>query len=158
MTKLKKIFTSLTLFLLLFCSSCGYTPIFSKKDVNFSIIKIEFLGDKDVEKSISNSLASYKNKPGKQKKVALVITNSKKINIASKNAKGEAETKRISIDVNVKINLSENNFIEKDFSKSSIYAVIDRKSEQKSSENKLIENLCSEIAQQIIFEILKNTK
>ena len=156
MIKLKKIFTSLAL--LLFCSSCGYTPIFSKKDVNFSIIKIEFLGDKDVEKKISNALFSYKNKPGKQKKVALVITNSKNISIASKNSKGEAEKNRISIDVNVKINLFENNFIEKNFSKSSIYDVIDIKSEQKLIENKLLENLSREIAQQIIFEILEKTK
>ena len=52
------------------------------------------------------------------------------------------------------------NLFEKDknFSKSSIYNVIDRKSEQKLIENKLIENLSGEIAQQIILEILKNTK
>ena len=156
MTKLKKIFTSLAL--LLFCSSCGYTPVFSKKDVNFSIIKIEFFGDKNVEKNISSTLSSYKNKTGKQNKVALVITNKKNISIASKNSKGEAQTNRIIINVNVKIILAENSIVEKNFSKSSIYDVIDRKSEQKLIENKLIENLSNEIALQIIFEILKNTK
>ena len=156
MIKLKKIFTSLAL--LLFCSSCGYTPIFSKKDVNFSIIKIEFLGDKDVEKKISNALFSYKNKPGKQKKVALVITNSKNISIASKNSKGEALTNKIVVDANVKIILAENNFLEKSFNKSSIYTIINSKSEQKLIVDKLIANLSNEIASQIIFEILKNTK
>ena len=54
--------------------------------------------------------------------------------------------------------ISENNFLVKSFSKSSIYTVIDRKSEQKSIENKLTEDLSSEITLQIIFEILKNTK
>ena len=86
------------------------------------------------------------------------IINSKNITIASKNAKGEAQTNRINVDVNVKIILAENNFVEKNFNKSSIYTVIDRKSEQKLIENKLIGNLSDEIAQQIIFEILKNTK
>ena len=156
MTKLKKIFILLTLFL--FFSSCGYTPIFSKKDINFSIESIEFLGDRDVKEKISQALSSYKNKPNKEKKVSLVINSSKKINVASKNSKGEAKTNRISIDASVKIILSENNFLVKSFSKSSIYTVIDRKSEQKSIENKLTENLSSEIALQIIFEILKNTK
>ena len=47
---------------------------------------------------------------------------------------------------------------EKNFNKSTIYSVVDRKSEQKTIENKLIENLSNEIALQIIFEILKNTK
>ena len=156
MTKLKKIFILLTLFL--FFSSCSYTPIFSKKDINFSIESIEFFGDRNVKEKISRELSSYKNKPNKEKKILLVITNSKNITIASKNAKGEAQTNRIIVNVNVKIILAENNIIEKNFSKSSIYDVIDRKSEQKLIENKLIENLSGEIALQIIFEILKNSK
>ena len=156
MTKLKKIFILLNLFL--FFSSCGYTPIFSKKDVNFSIESIEFFGDRDVKEKISHELSSYKNKPNKEKKVSLIINSSKKINVASKNSKGEAQTNKINIDASVKIILSENNFLVKSFSKSSIYTVIDRKSEQKLIENKLTENLSSEIALQIIFEILKNTK
>ena len=92
------------------------------------------------------------------KKISLVITSSKNITIASKNSKGEAQTNKISVDVNAKIILAENNIVKKNFSKSSIYTVIDRKSEQKLIENKLTENLSSEIALQIIFEILKNTK
>jgi len=156
MTKLKKIFILLTLFL--FFLSCGYTPIFSKKDVNFSIENIKFLGDRDVKEKINHSLSNYRNKPNKEKKVSLIVNSSKKINVASKNSKGEAQANKISIDASVKIILSENNFLVKSFSKSSIYTVIDRKSEQKSIENKLTENLSSEIALQIIFEILKNTK
>ena len=156
MTKLKKSFISLVLFL--FFLSCGYTPIFSKKDVNFSIENIESIGDKNVKEKINQVLSSYKNKSDKVKKISLVIINSKNTTIASKNSKGETQTYRISVDVNVKIILAENSIVEKNFSKSSIYDVIDRKSEQKLIENKLIENLSNEIALQIIFEILKNTK
>ena len=156
MTKLKKIFILFILFL--FFSSCGYTPIFSKKDVNFSIENIEFLGDNDIKEKINDALSSYKNKPNKEKKISLVITNSKNTTIASKNSKGEAQTNKISVDVNAKIILAENNIVKKNFSKSSIYNVIDRKSEQKLIENKLIEDLSSGIAQQIILEILENTK
>jgi len=156
MIKLNKIFILLTLFLFFF--SCGYTPIFSKKDVNFSIENIEFLGDKLVKEKINQVLSSYKNKTDKEKKISLIIINLKNTTIASKNSKGEAKTNRINVDTNVKIILDENNFIEKNFNKSSIYTVIDRKFEQKLIENKLINNLSNEIAQQIIFEILKNTK
>ena len=156
MIKLKKIFIFLSLLLLF--SSCGYKPIFSKKDVNFSIENTEFLGDKDVKEKINRTLSSYKNKPGKEKEVSLIIASSKNTIIASKNSKGEAQTNRISIDVNVQIILAKNNIVEKNFSKSSIYDVIDRKSEQKLIENKLIENLSTEIVRQIIWEILKNIK
>ena len=156
MTKLKKILIFPIFFL--FFLSCGYTPIFSKKDVNFNIENIKFLGDKDVKEKINHSLSNYRNKPNKEKKVSLIINSTKKINVASKNSKGEAQTNKINIDANVKIILTENNSVVKSFSKSSIYAVIDRKSEQKLIENKLTENLSSEIALQIVFEILKNTK
>ena len=151
MTKLKKIFIFPIFFL--FFLGCGYTPIFSKKDVNFSIENIKFLGDKDVKEKINHSLSNYRNKPNKEKKVSLIINSSKTINVAAKNLEGKAQTNRINVDVNVKIILTKNNFLEKNFNKSSVYSVIDRKSEQK-----LIENLSSKIALQIIFEILKNTK
>ena len=153
---MKKIFVSLILFL--FFLSCGYTPIFSKKTVNFSIENIEFLGDENIKEKINPTLSSYKNKLGKEKTISLIITNSKNITTVSKNSKGEANTNRIVVNVNVKIISAKNSIVEKDFSKSSIYDVIDRKSEQKLNENKLIENLSGEIAQQIILEILKNTK
>jgi len=156
MIKPKKIFILLTLFL--FFLSCGYTPIFSKKDVNFSIENIEFSGDIDIKKNISNALSSYKNNPDRERKISLVITNLKNTTIGSKNSKGEAETYRIGINANVKIILAENNFIEKNFTKSSIYSVVESKSEEKLIKNKLIENLSNEIALQIIFEILKITK
>ena len=156
MTKLKIILIFPIFFL--FFLSCGYTPIFSKKDVNFSIENIKFLGNKDVKEKINNSLSNYKNKPNREKKVSLIINSSKKINVASKNSKGEAKTNKINVDASVKIILSENNFLVKRFSKSSIYSVIDRKSEQKLIEIKLTEDLSGEIALQIIFEILKNTK
>jgi hypothetical protein len=156
MIELKKIFI-FPIFFLLFLS-CGYTPIFSNKDVNFSIENIKFLGDRDVKEKINHSLSNYRNKFNKEKKVSLIVNSSKKINVASKNSKGEALTNKISIDANVKIILSENNYLVKSFSKSSIYTVIDSKSEQKLTENKLIEDLSGEIALQIIFEILKNIK
>jgi|TARA_B100002003_G_scaffold60452_1_gene55875 hypothetical protein len=156
MTKLKKNLILLILFL--FFSSCGYTPIFSKKDVNFSIENIEFFGDRFVKKRINHTLSVYKNKSDKEKKISLIITSLKNIIVASKNSKGEIQTNRINIDVNVKIILPKNSIVEKNFSKSSIYDVVDRKSEQKLIENKLIENLSSAIAQQVILEILKNTK
>ncbi len=156
MIRLKKILIFPIFFL--FFLSCGYTPIFSKKDVNFSIENIKFLGDKDVKEKINQSLSNYRNKSNKEKKVSLIVNSSKKIIVASKNTKGEALTNRISIDASVKIILSENNFLIKSFSKSSTYAVIDRKSEQKLIENKLKKKLTNEISLQIICEILKNTK
>ena len=156
MNNIKKFWIFIGLFLIF--SSCGYKPIFSKKDVNFTIENIEFFGDRLVGEKINISLSGYKNKPNKEKKINLVIKNSKGISVASKNPKGEAQTKRINIDTNVEIILEGKNVAVKNFNKSTVYSIVDRKSEQTTIENKLTENLSKEISLQIIFEILKNTK
>ena len=78
--------------------------------------------------------------------------------IASKDSKGEAKIYRVTINTSVKISSSENNYSKKSISKSSTFATVSSKSEQKLIENKLVENLSNEIAQQIIFEILEKTK
>ena len=157
MIELKKIFISISL--IMFLSSCtGYTPIFSKKNVNFSIETIEFLGDREVKEKIDQALSGYKNKKNKEKKISLMLQNSKYSTIVSKNSKGEAQKYKISVQVNMKIILSENNFFEKNIEKSAIYDSIESKSEEKLIKNKLIEDLSNQIAQQIIFEILNKTK
>ena len=156
MTKIKKIFIAITLIILL--SNCGYTPIFSNTNANFSIENIEFLGDRDVKEKINHALSSYKNKPDKGKKISLILQNSKNSIVVSKNSKGEAQKYKVSVQVNMKVILTENNFFEKIIEKSATYDSIERKSEEKLIENKIIENLSNQIAQQIIFEILNKTK
>ena len=157
MIKIKKFFIAITL--VIFLSNCGgYTPIFSKKNVNFSIENIEFLGDRDIKEKINSALSSYKNKTNKEKKISLILHNSKSSIIASKNSRGEAQKYKVSVQVNMKAILAENNFFEKNIEKSATYDSIESKSEEKLMENKLIEDLSNQIAQQIIFEILNNTK
>ena len=101
MIKIKKFFTAITLIILL--SNCGFTPIFSKKNVNFSIENIEFLGDRDIKEKVNNVLSGYKNKEDKEKKVSLILQGSKSLIVASKDSKGEAQTYKVSVLVNMKV-------------------------------------------------------
>ena len=48
---IKKI--SLFCFIIIFLNNCGYTPIYSNKDKNFVINKIELVGDIEVNKILS---------------------------------------------------------------------------------------------------------
>ena len=136
MSELKNFFIPFTL--IIFLSACGYTPIFSKTNVNFSIENIEFLGDRDVKEKINHALSSYKNKPDKGKKISLILQNSKNSIVVSKNSKGEAQKYKVSVQVNMKIILTENNFFEKIIEKSATYDSIERKSEEKLIENKIM--------------------
>ena len=61
--------------LILFLYSYGYTPIFTKKDINFSIDKIEFFGDKDLKNNIGKLLYSYRNLGDEKEKISIILQN-----------------------------------------------------------------------------------
>ena len=56
---IKKI--ALTAFLILFLNGCNYQPIYSSKNVNFSIVKFESSGDNKINKLLIKKLEIYKN-------------------------------------------------------------------------------------------------
>ena len=156
MYKLKKIFISLTLIVIL--SACGFTPIFSKKSVNFTINKIEFTGDRDVKEKIIYALSGYSNKPGKDKKILLLLNGSKNIKIVSRDAKGDAQLYKIFIQIKIVAESEEKILIKKNIEKSATYSSLESKTEEKSIANKLTQDLSNQIAQQIILEIFQKTK
>ncbi len=49
-----------------FISGCGYSPIFSNKNSNFSIIEIGITGNNKINNIINNKLNNYKNSDGKK--------------------------------------------------------------------------------------------
>ena len=155
MTKPKKTFILLVLFL--FFSSCGYTPIFSKKDINFSVENIEFSGDKDLKNNMGQSLYSYRNLSGKEKKISIMLQNSKKTVIASKNSKGEPQIYKIYVNTTVKVAINEDDLFERKIVKSATYSAVDSKSEQKRIEDKLIEDLSDDITEEILLIIMEKT-
>ena len=58
---MKKIIFINFFILLIFITSCGYTPIFSNKNINFTIADIELTGNNKLNKILNNKLNIYKN-------------------------------------------------------------------------------------------------
>tara|TARA_B100001167_G_C16502290_1_gene181810 strand:+ start:45 stop:518 length:474 start_codon:yes stop_codon:yes gene_type:complete len=144
--------------LILFLYSCGYTPIFTKKDINFSIDKIEFFGDKDLKNNIGKLLYSYRNLGDEKEKISIILQNSKNTVVASKNSKGEPQVYKIFVNSIVKIAIdSEDDFTQKNIAKSVTYSAVDSKSEQKRIEEKLVEDLSDQIAREIVLTIMEKT-
>ena len=144
--------------LILFLYSCGYTPIFTKKDINFTIDKIEFFGDKDLKNNIGKLLYSYRNLGDEKEKISIILQNSKNTVVASKNSKGEPQVYKIFVNSIVKIAIdSEDDFTQKNIAKSVTYSAVDSKSEQKRIEEKLVEDLSDQIAREIVLTIMEKT-
>ena len=63
------------LILLFFLSGCGYSPIFSKKNTNFSIYELKSSGNNKLNKIINSRLNNYKGSDGAKKYSITIETN-----------------------------------------------------------------------------------
>ena len=139
----------ISLILILFVYGCGYSPIFSNKDSNFSIYELSTSGNSKLNKIISSRLNNYISSD-KKKKFSLVIETNLNIITASKDSKGNPKTYRITLISNVLIKDSKGNTKNKLFSKSLDYNNKSNKSDLKKYENQNSINLAEKISEEII--------
>ena len=135
--------------LLFFISGCGYNPIFSNKNSNFSIYELTASGNSKLNKIINNKLNNYKGSDG-QKQFSLTIETYLNKEVASKDSKGNPKTYRINLETNILIKDSSGNVKEKNFSKAVDYNNRSNKSELKKYENETSKNLAEKICDEII--------
>jgi hypothetical protein len=138
-------------FIIIFISGCGYTPIYSKKDQNFKLGKIETLGNAKLNNTIIRNIKSFTNKNSNTNKIFnLEIETNLKKNIKSKDTKGNPKTFQIKIVTNLIINKDEQNSLEKKFSYSSVYNTLNSEFELSKYEKTIEKTLISKISQKII--------
>ena len=138
------------LVLLLFITGCGYSPIFSSKESNFSITELNSTGNKKLSNIISNRLNSYKNLESKNDFSIIINTDLEK-KITSKDIKGNPKTFRLNIKSNIIVKDLKDNLNEKSFLKSINYNNKKNKFELNKYENEISTNLAEKISDQIII-------
>ena len=105
----------------LYLASCGFTPIYSKKDLNFQIKTIQFEGNREIRSILLSNLNLYKGNKKDIYNYDLKIRAEKNVEIASKNKKGEATVFKLNINSKVEIFLDDKLFLTKNFYNSSTY-------------------------------------
>ena len=145
---MKKIF----FILLFFISSCGYQPLYQNKDLeNFKFKKITLTGDNYTNKKITNTISIQENNEAKNEK-ELFISSSSKIQETSKNSKGQVESFRIIVTVNLKIINKINEDVQnKNFIKEFTYNNKQNKFELIEYQNSIKDDLIDKIINDIII-------
>jgi len=138
------------LILLFFLSGCGYTPIFSKKNSNFSIYELSATGNNKLNKIINSKLNNYKDLDS-PKKFSLIIETYLNKKISSKDSKGNPKSYRINLVSDISIKDSNGIVKNKSFSKSIDYKNKSNKSDLKKYENEISKNLAEKISAEIII-------
>ena len=139
---------------LFFLGACGFKPIFSGKKVDFGINSLKYDENKIVEFLINKNLNNYKETKNKNKIYEIEILSKKNKITISKDERGAPKSFRTEIYVNFKILKNEELISSKDFYKSQDYNNNENKFDLKKYEKILIENLASEITEDILIYIL----
>ena len=140
--------------LFFFVGACGFKPIFSGKKVDFGIKNLKYDENKIVEIKKNKNLNNYKTIKNKNKIYELEITSKKNKITISNDERGTPKSFRTEIYVYVKILKNDNRVYSKEFYKSQDYNNNKNKFNLKKYEKIIIENLASEIAEEILIYIL----
>jgi len=138
---------ALLLLICIFFNSCGYSPIYkSIKEFNYS--QIIYNGDKKLNRQISSALSLKEDKNNNSLNKLTLETN-KKILVTSKNSKGQIQSYRMVIYLNLIIENSEKKIQQKTFVKHFSYNTKNNKFELSEYENQIENNLIQEIIEEI---------
>ena len=143
--------------LLFFINSCGYQPIYLNKNLeNYEFQEIIQKGDRDINKKIINTL-SIKKKSGEKNLSKLFIFSTIQTNGTSKNSKGQIESFRTVVNVNLEVKDSAGNSRKnKNFEKQISYNNKENKFELIEYQNSITKNIIDDIIEDIV--IFLNTK
>jgi hypothetical protein len=137
--------------LLFFMSSCGFQPIYLNKNLNnFEFLKIDLIGDDFINNKIINS-SLLKENNNANNLFTINISSSYAVREISKNQKGQAETYRSTVMVNLKIFDKENLIKNKIFSEETTFNKNDNKFDLSQNQIKIKNQLIDRVIENIII-------
>jgi len=132
-------------------SQCGYHPIFVNENINnMEFYKITHNGDAEINRKILGSL-SFKENKLKNTLNSLLINSSFEVIETSKNSKGQVETYRSKIVLNLIISNKKEIITNKNFTKEFSYNVKNNKFELVRYQNEIKDNLIDKIIEDLIL-------
>ena len=147
---MKKIF--INLFILIFLSNCGFSPIYMKTEMsNYNVEIINVKGDRLINNLISSQLNRSEDKSSGNKINIDITTNYKKL-INSKDATGAAASYELTVTSEIKVNSNDGskNFI---FNERFIMDKNENLLDEKNYETTIKQSFASLIAGKIILEL-----
>ena len=140
-----KPFIFLIFFLIL--SNCGYQPIYSTKNLDFTIGKVE-KENTSLNNKFARSINALTNRES-DNKINIKIDSDKKIKVKSKDSKGN--TLVLELEINLKFtNLDSDNQVQQSLSRKITYNNSDDKFKLKEYENELEDILITKIIEDLI--------
>ena len=142
-------FTLVFLFLIL--ASCGYKPLYSSKNINFSINELNITGPQKIRNGLKNNLNIFLNQKNKSEIYNINIKSSSLKSIISKDEEGDPSMYSIKLEINMEILDNEKIIATKNFIETFDYKNQTNLFNLKKYEDNIIDNLSEKIYQKIIL-------
>ena len=142
-------FTLVFLFLIL--ASCGYKPLYSSKNINFSINELNITGPQKIRNGLKNNLNIFLNQKNKSEIYNINIKSSSLKSIISKDEQGDPSMYSIKLEINMEILDNEKIIARKNFIETFDYKNQTNLFNLKKYEDIIIDNLSEKIYQKIIL-------
>ena len=145
----------IALFFVISTSACSYKPIFSEKEYGFEIEEIILDGEKNINRIINNKLKFIKSTGEKEKKkYKIEIKTEKKIDIVSKDSKGDPLKFEMSILVEYNIINDGDMLLSSEIEKNNVYNNDSDQFELEQTEAIILKNLSDSASNIIISSII----
>ena len=142
-------------FFVISASACSYKPIFSEKEYGFEIEEIILDGEKNINRIINNKLKFIKSTEKKGKKrYTIEIKTEKKIDIVSKDSKGDPLKFEMSILVEYNIINDGNSLLSSEIEKNNVYNNDSDQFKLEQTEDIILKNLSDSASDIIISSII----
>ena len=146
---------TLILLLLILTTSCGYEALYSKKNItifNFSVVEMNFNGDRNVNLKIKEKLSKLSIKKfDKEFKLQISATSEKKV--LAKDVQGDPTSFENTITTNIEAIGTDQNINKFEIKKSYNYNNIENKFNLSKYERELKNNIAETIARELIFKL-----
>lgn len=136
---------------LLLINSCGYQPIYTNKNINFSIKEINSINNNRLIILLKNNLNMYSDTENKDKNYLLNVEVKRKIITTSKDTAGNPKTYLMEVIVKIEVQENYGEITKKNFVEKFNYNTQDNKFNQHQYEENIEENLIRKISENIVL-------
>jgi nitrogenase subunit NifH len=136
---------------LLLINSCGYQPIYTNKNINFSIKEINSINNNRLIILLKNNLNMYSDTENKDKNYLLNVEVERKIITTSKDTAGNPKTYLMEVIVKIEVQENYGEITKKNFVEKFNYNTQDNKFNQHQYEENIEENLIRKISENIVL-------
>ena len=132
-------------------NNCGYKPLYSNKNINFSINELNIYGPEKIKNQLKNNLNIFLNQKDKSKIYNINVKSSSARSVISKNNEGDPNMYSIEVKISMEILENEKIISTKNFKESFDYKNQSNLFSLKKYEDNILDNLYEKIYEKIIL-------